>query len=75
MLIDSCLDSPNADSPYASPYDIALIFERIEAVTSAGGTPNTRDPTNRCRSSPERNASIRPSSPDRWAMIRISIWL
>ena len=41
----SCCESPNADSPYARPYDIALIFERIAGVTSAAGTSNTRDPT------------------------------
>ncbi|CFR67533.1 Uncharacterised protein [Mycobacterium tuberculosis] len=39
------------------------------------GTPNARDATNECRSSPVLNASMRPSSPDRCAMIRISIWL
>ena len=69
----SCCESPNADSPYASPYDIALTFVRMKEVTSAGSTPNTREPTNRCRSSPDWNASISPASSERCAMIRISI--
>ncbi len=71
----SCLLRPNADSPYARPYDIALTFARISEVTSLGSTPNTREPTNRCRSSPSLKAWMRPSSPDRCAMTRISIWL
>ena len=54
---------------------MALILERISGVTSAGGTPKTREPTKRCRSSPDLKAAISPSSPDRCAMIRISIWL
>jgi len=52
---------------------MAFTFDRIAGVTSAAGTPNTREPTKRCRSSPARNASMRPSSPERCAMIRISI--
>jgi hypothetical protein len=39
------------------------------------GTENAREATKECRSSPVRNASIRPSSLDRCAMMRISIWL
>ena len=69
----SCLREPNADRPYARPYDIALTLVRMVGVTSAGSTPKMRAPTKRCRSSPEWNASIRPASSERCAMIRISI--
>ena len=30
----SCWERPNADSPYARPYDIALILRRISASTA-----------------------------------------
>ena len=48
--------------------------ERCWAVTSATGVPNTMEAMVRCRSSPELNAPMSPSSWDRWAMMRISIW-
>ncbi len=52
---------------------MALTLVRISALTSAGSTPKMRDPTKRCRSSPAAKASMRPASPERCAMIRISI--
>ncbi|MFB9309673.1 hypothetical protein ACFFRL_10790 [Agromyces hippuratus] len=52
---------------------MAFTFVRITGVTSAGSTPNTRAPTKRCRSSPALNASMSPGSPERCAMMRISI--
>jgi hypothetical protein len=54
---------------------MALIRRRISGSTSSIGMSNAREATNECRSSPDMNASMRPSSPERWAMIRISIWL
>ena len=72
----SCWERPNAESPYASPYDMALILRRISGV-DRGLAPraNTWEATVVCRSSPEVNASIRPSSSERWAITRSSIWL
>ena len=54
---------------------MALVRRRISASTSAAATPNTRLATVVWRSSPLRKASMRPPSSERWAMIRISIWL
>lgn len=48
----SCWDRPNADSPYARPYDMALILRRISASTAERSTENTWDATVVCRSSP-----------------------
>ncbi|SLJ81964.1 Uncharacterised protein [Mycobacteroides abscessus subsp. abscessus] len=54
---------------------MALIRRRSSGLTSAIGMSKALDATKLCRSSPELKASIRPSSPDRCAMMRISIWL
>ena len=72
----------------AAAQEIAVPAGRTPAEVAAeyaernGGTlvscdcaPNAREATNECRSSPVLKASIRPSSLDRCAMIRISIWL
>src|SRR5664279_5225602 len=37
---------------------MAFTWERISGVTPSGGTPNTLEPTNRCRSSPSLNAAL-----------------
>ena len=52
-----------------------VIRRRISGSTCSMGISNARDATKECRSSPDMKASMSPSSPERWAMIRISIWL
>jgi hypothetical protein len=42
---------------------------------SAGSLANTLAAITVWKSSPELNAAIRSASSDRWAMMRISIWL
>ncbi len=54
---------------------MALILRRISASTADRSTPKTWEATVVCRSSPEVKASMRPSSSERWAMTRSSIWL
>lgn len=66
--------SPNADSPYSSPYDIALILRRISGVTASGATRNTRAASVEWRSSPDSNAASSVGSCDRCAMTRSSSW-
>ncbi len=73
VSIRSCFERPNAERPYASPYDIAFTLVRWIGVTSDGSMWKIRAPTKRCRSSPELKASISPASLLRCAMILISI--
>ncbi len=54
---------------------MALMRRRISGSTCSTGMEKAREATKVCRSSPDWNASFRPVSSDRWAMIRISIWL
>ena len=54
---------------------LEVAFARAYAETASGATPKTVAATVVCRSSPDANASRSPSSPERCAMMRISIWL
>jgi hypothetical protein len=54
---------------------MALTRRRSSGSTCSTGTPKAREATKVCRSSPVEKASFSPASSDRWAMIRISIWL
>ena len=52
---------------------MALTRARICPVTSSGVTPKTMAAISAWKSLPDLNAAINPSSPETWAMRRISI--
>ena len=51
-----------------------LAARRWSGPTSRGVTPKISAAVARCTSSPRAKAPSRPSSPERWAMMRSSIW-
>ena len=64
-LMSSRWASPNASIPYSSPKLMTFARRRISGLTSPGSTPNTLAEVAVWMSWPDRNASTRPSSPDR----------
>src|SRR5674476_170640 len=58
----SCLDRPNDDRPYARPYDIALILDRMAGVTAPPPPDKTRDAPTPCSPSPAMRSKIEAMS-------------